>query len=156
MEGSIKELSDELSDDLVDEYIEKLMKIEDPFIRETIKLQKAQKQGLRKKEPEYEFQPMHVRLAQKQIMNLIAAGLSFEEIEEKINQKKGTDDFLRIKKVLNDIKESFNNSLKRLSFSKLGNERLTDKSINTEILNYIGDDYLKDSQINSSKKKKEK
>ena len=115
-----------------DDLIEELMKIEDPFIRESIKLRKAQKQGNRKKEPEYQFQKGHNRASTAKIEQLMKMRLSIEDIKQERESKRGETEFWRTNEILDDIKEEqkrLEEAEKRLAFSKVTQPRLGEDSL---------------------------
>ena len=90
--------------------IEELMKIEDPFIKLTIELKKAQKKGLRKNDQGYEFQSGHTRHSIDLIEKLMDLGLSIEDIKQKIEEKRSTQygplyEFVRTHNILDNFDE---------------------------------------------------
>ena len=142
----------------IDDLIEKIMKIEDPFIRESNKLREAQKRGNRKKEPEYQFQKGHIRDSTALTEQVMKMGLSIEDIKREIESKRGKNEFWRTNQLLDDIpKKHLEEAQKRLAFMKSTQSRLgKDSLVKLRESNLIESILSKDNPKSGAKKKKEK
>ena len=141
-----------------DDLIEKIMKIEDPFIRESNKLREAQKRGNRKKEPEYQFQKGHIRDSTALAEQVMKMGLSIEDIKREIESKRGKNEFWRTNQLLDDIPEKhLEEAKKRLAFMKSTQSRLgKDSLVKLRESNLIESILSKDNPKSGAKKKKKK
>ena len=144
-----------------DDLIDKIMKIEDPFIRESNKLREAQKRGNRKKEPEYRFQKVHIRDSTAKIKQVMEMGLSTGDIKQEIESKRGKNEFWRTHEILDDIhvevEKPLEDAKKRLAFMKSTQSRLgKDSLVKLRESNLIEGILSKDNPKSGTKKKKKK
>ena len=133
----------------VDELIEKIMKIEDPFIRESKKLKKARgdyrryyerdasgrgRPGYKEKEEvKYSFRKGHINHSTTIIEQVMKMGLSIEDIKQEIESRgKEENEFWRTHEILDDMKKEqghLEEAKKRLALMKSTQSRLGENSL---------------------------